>query len=171
MNNDNKDNKDNKDNRHHVCGLVESTHFVGSLQGVRVWGTALTAAQRALEMQWPFAIEKPAALDELRLYWRFNNGERYHVVKDLSVALKSGKRVETSLAMVPNDGVLTRPNPHHPHHPHHHHNGGGGSNHMTPADVEEAPCVEDEQVSCPTRSINRGSIFYKSVQRIQGRTV
>jgi hypothetical protein len=103
-------------------------------------------------MQWPFAIEKPAALDELRLYWRFNsfnNGERYHVVKDLSVALKSGKRVETSLAMVPNDGVLTRPGPT-PHHSNHH-NGGGGSNHMTPADVEEAPCVEDEQVSCPNQ--------------------
>ena len=62
--------------RHQLCGLVEATQFVGSLQGVRVWGTALTASQRVLEMQWPFAIEKPAALDELRLYWRFHNGGR-----------------------------------------------------------------------------------------------
>ena len=56
-----------------VCGLVDTSYFIGSLQGVRVWGVELTPAQRILEMQWPFAIEKPSALDELRLYWRFNN--------------------------------------------------------------------------------------------------
>lgn len=34
-----------------VCGLVDGTHFVGSIQGVRVWGVELTETQRALEMQ------------------------------------------------------------------------------------------------------------------------
>lgn len=56
-------------------------------------------------------------------------------MKDLSPALKRGRRVETSLVTVPNDGVLTRQEPN---------NNNNGGNHMTSADVEEAPCVEDE---------------------------
>ena len=58
-----------------VCGLVRGSGFMGSVQGVHVWGVALTEKQRELEMQWPFAIVKPNALDELRLYWRFGGGK------------------------------------------------------------------------------------------------
>ena len=119
-----------------VCGLVEGTHFIGSIQGVRIWGVELTETQRSLEMQWPFAIEKPSALDELRLFWRFNNVGTPTVVKDLSTAFKNGLNEETSTTLANNDGVLTR-------------TGAPSipivSVSASTVDFEEAPCVEDEE--------------------------
>lgn len=57
-----------------VCGFISGSEFIGSVQNVQVWGVALSAKQRELEMQWPFAITKPNALDELRIFWRFYGG-------------------------------------------------------------------------------------------------
>jgi len=39
-----------------VCGLVQGTHFIGSIQGVRIWGVELTEKQRSLEMQVSFCL-------------------------------------------------------------------------------------------------------------------
>ena len=136
-----------------VCGLIENTHFIGSLQGVRVWGVALTDSQRILEMQWPFAIEKPSALDELRLYWRFNNIGTPTIVKDLSNAFKNGIHEEISTTMSANDGIITRLlNNHNQQHRNE------SSNSISPADFEEAPCVEDEKWYFVAPSMYTGNI-------------
>ena len=88
------------------------------------------------DLQWPFAIEKPSALDELRLYWRFNNVGTPSVVKDLSAAFRSGLNEEVSTILVSNDGVLTRTGA--PSVP-------TTTTHTSAVDFEEAPCVEDEE--------------------------
>merc|ERR1711871_390646 len=107
-----------------VCGLLRGSEFFGSVQGVRVWGVALTKKQRELEMQWPFAILKPNALDELRLFWRFTadgaglDGNNYlenataTVVRNLAPSYRAGGDIslipDPGAALDVTDGLIMR---------------------------------------------------------------
>ena len=75
-----------------VCGFISDSEFLGSIQNVQVWGVELTAKQRELEMQWPFAITKPNALDELRIFWRFSG--------DMLVGPDGGDSIENATGTV-----------------------------------------------------------------------
>ncbi len=160
-----------------VCGLVRGSGFLGSIQSVQVWGVALTKKQRELEMQWPFAIVKPNALDELRLFWRFGGGETVGpggsamlvnatatVVRDLAPAYRAGG----SIRLIPSpeddlrstDGLIIREDDEDSSTVLGWTEQAGLSGEGTLLDMgtgvadlpEEAPCVEDEEwfFSAPT---------------------
>merc|ERR1711871_1877795 len=148
-----------------VCGLLRGTEFLGSVQGVRIWGVALSKKQRELEMQWPFAILKPNALDELRLFWRFDVGEAESdsdsfahntsatVVRNLAPSYRAGGDIRLipgpDAPLDATDGLIMRAS-----------GSPGLLRESTEADIvggggllgidatnlpDEAPCVEDEE--------------------------